>query len=243
MTIISDDDFVRLAQARFGLKVTGVADALTLTALGLKLPARLPIDDDAFVRLFQGEHGLTDDGWAGPDTLAKLDALRPPRIAPADASGVPDDYFAMLARIESGDRPYIQAATSSASGLYQFIYSTWVGEGGAWGTDAKGKPIMRPAFGGLKPSPAEQLRRARSLAAKDAAYLRSKGVPINRATLYAAHFLGRLTAGAILAAADGARADLIAGPAATKANPSILKDKTVLQFLGWLERKTGAEPR
>jgi len=36
-----------------------------------------------------------------------------------------------------------------------------------------------------------------------------------------------------------ARADLIAGPEATKANPAILKGKTVGQFLTWLHKKTG----
>jgi hypothetical protein len=35
------------------------------------------------------------------------------------------------------------------------------------------------------------------------------------------------------------RADLIAGPAATAANPSILRGKTVGQFLTWLHGKTG----
>ena len=51
----------------------------------------------------------------------------------------------------------------------------------------------------------EQLARA-----KNAAYLRRWGVPIIRATLYAAHFLGAVTAGSILAADKAARADLIA---------------------------------
>ena len=99
----------------------------------------------------------------------------------------------------------LQAPSSSASGLYQFIRSTWIGEGGTWG------PTLRPAFGGLKPSPEEQLARARTFTAKNAAYLRSRDVPINRATLYAAHFLGPVTAGSILAAGKGERADLIAG--------------------------------
>jgi hypothetical protein len=36
-----------------------------------------------------------------------------------------------------------------------------------------------------------------------------------------------------------ARADWLAGEAATKANPSILKGKTVAQFLTWLHKKTG----
>lgn len=190
------------------------------------------MEDDAFVRLFQERTGLTPvDGWAGRDTIAMLDKLAPPKLAPSD--GMPDDYWPMLAKIESGNRPYIQAASSSASGLYQFIRSTWQGEGGKWG------PTLRPAFGGLRPSEAEQLARAKSFTAKNAAYLRTRGVPINKATLYAAHFLGPVTAGAILAAPLTARADTLAGAAATKANPSILSGKTVGDFVDWLERKTG----
>ncbi|WP_037477577.1 hypothetical protein [Sphingobium sp. ba1] len=190
------------------------------------------IEDDAFVRLFQERTGLTPvDGWAGRDTIAMLDKLAPPK--PARSDGMPEDYWPMLAKIESGNQPYIQAASSSASGLYQFIRSTWIGEGGKWG------PTLRPAFGGLRPSEAEQLARAKSFTAKNAAYLRSRGVPINKATLYAAHFLGPVTAGAILAAPLTARADTLAGAAATKANPSILSGKTVGDFVDWLERKTG----
>jgi hypothetical protein len=150
---------------------------------------------------------------------------------------MPEDYWPMLAKIESGNRPYIQAASSSASGLYQFIRSTWIGEGGKWG------PTLRPAFGGLRPSEAEQLTRAKSFTAKNAAYLRARGVPINKATLYAAHFLGALTAAAIIMSDVNERADTIAGKAATQANPSILKEKTVGQFLNWLHQKTGAWAR
>ncbi len=191
------------------------------------------IADDAFVRLFQERFGLTVDGWAGPEVMAKLDELAPPSIAPAAANDIPDYYWPMLSRIESADRPYIQAPSSSASGLYQFIRSTWLGEGGQWG------PTLRPAFGGLKPSVEEQLMRAKSFTAKNAAYLRSKGIPINKASLYASHFFGRVTAAQVIGANIGRRADLIAGPAATNANPSILRGKTVAQFLTWLHKKTG----
>jgi hypothetical protein len=228
---------VRLVQARFGLKVNGIADALTLTAVGLKMPARLPISNDAFVRLYQGKHSLKIDGWAGPDTIAVLGAAKPPVVAKADITSVPDSYWPMLSKIESADRPYVQAGTSSASGLYQFIRSSWLAEGGAWG------PTLRPAFGGLKPSPAEQLARAKTFTGKNAGYLRARGVPINRASLYAAHFLGALTAGSILAADKAARADLLAGKGATDANPTILRDKTVADFIEWLRRKTGEAVR
>ena len=79
----------------------------------------------------------------------------------------------------------------------------------------------------------------KTLAAKDAAYLKGKGIPINKASLYAAHFLGRVTAAAIIGADVKASAEALAGPAATKANPSILKGKTVGDFLNWLQKKTG----
>ena len=189
------------------------------------------ITDDDFVRLFQERAGLEADGWVGRDTLAKLDELLPP--APVFTAGIPDDYWPMLSKIESNDRPYVKAGTSSASGLYQFIKSTWIGEGGQWGSD------MSQAFGGLKPSAEEQLNRAKTFTAKNATYLRGKGIPINRASLYAAHFFGPVTAARVIGADVNDRADLIAGAAATRANRSILRGKTVGQFLTWLHKKTG----
>lgn len=198
------------------------------------------MSDDDFVRLFQRTFGLKEDGWAGREVEAKLRelaALAGVAVPMAPASEIPDDYWPMLSRIESADRPYVQAKSSSASGLYQFIRSTWIGEGGAWG------PTLRPAFGGLKPSPAEQLARAKTFTAKNAAVLKAAGIPINKASLYAAHFFGAGMAAKVIGADVKARADLIAGPAATKANPSILKGKTVGQFLAWLEKKTGAWAR
>ena len=194
------------------------------------------ISDDAFVRLFQTTYGLTADGFAGNDTVAKLRevaALSGVAVEAAPVEVIPDDYWSMLSKIESDDRPYVQAASSSASGLYQFIRSTWIGEGGKWG------PTLRPAFGGLKPSAEEQLARAKTFTAKNAAHLKRHGIPINKASLYAAHFFGPIVAAQVIGADVKARADLIAGDGATDANPSILKNKTVGQFLTWLHGKTG----
>lgn len=194
------------------------------------------LSDDDFVRLFQRTFGLKEDGWAGTDTEAKLRelaALTGVAMLAVPSSEIPDDYWPMLSKIESADQPYVQAKSSSASGLYQFIRSTWIGEGGAWG------PTLRPAFGGLKPSVQEQLSRAKTFTAKNAAVLKAKGIPINKASLYAAHFFGAGMAAKVIGADVNARADLIAGEAATEANPSILRGKTVGQFLTWLHGKTG----
>lgn len=172
------------------------------------------------------------DGAWGPQSQAALLAVVARAGGQPIATALPDGYLAMLAKIESGGRPYVKAATSSASGLYQFIRSTWIGEGGTWG-DRDGL-----AFGGLQPSIAEQDARATSFTLKNARALEAAGVKVNRASLYAAHFLGVGTAIKVLGAAITARADALAGQAATRANPSILQGKTVGEFLHWLERKT-----
>lgn len=169
-----------------------------------------------------------------------LDAFNVPRAAgPVEQAkpapdAIPPGYFILLAKIESGHRPYIKAATSSASGLYQFIKSTWEAEGGKWGNDSA------QAFGGLRPSEAEQTDRARTFTLKNLRHLQAQGIPINAATLYAAHFFGAGTAAKVLKAADRDRADKLAGPSATSANPSILRGKSVGEFKAWLQRKTGA---
>src|SRR3546814_11860063 len=90
------------------------------------------------------------------------------------------------------------------------------------------------AFGGLQPTADEQLARAKTFTAKNAAYLKRQGIPINRASLYAAHFFGPVTAAKVIGADVEARADHIAGSAGTNANPPILKGKTGGQFLSGL---------
>lgn len=177
--------------------------------------------------------GVSPDGIWGRNTAAAIAKALGMTNADAPAAAIPDDYWPMLSKIESGDRPYVKASSSSASGLYQFIRATWIGEGGSWGTD------MSQAFGGLRPPVSEQLARAKSFTAKNAAILQAKGLPVNKASLYAAHFFGAGMAAKVIGADVGERADLIAGTAATNANPSILKGKTVGQFLSWLHKKTG----
>lgn len=181
-------------------------------------------------KLIQGWAGVPQDGVPGPATAAAIIARAGLVRAPSD---IPDDYWPMLSKIESANRPYVKALTSSASGLYQFIKSTWIEEGGKWGMN----PLL--AFGGLKPSVEEQLMRVKQFTEKNVPVLKAADIPINRASLYAAHFFGAGTAARVISADVNARADLIAGPAATKANPSILRNKTVGQFLTWLHGKTG----
>jgi len=161
---------------------------------------------------------------------AVLGALGAPYV---NSGSLPPGYLAMLARIESGNRPYVKARTSSASGLYQFIKKTWLGEGGTWG------PNMALAFGGLQPSVAEQDARATTFTLRNAKDLAAAGIPVTRASLYAAHFLGAGTAVKALRGKDTDRIDRHVDAAAIEANPSILGNgQTVGGFKVWLTRKT-----
>ncbi len=148
-------------------------------------------------------------------------------------SKVPDSYYPMLSKIESNDRLYAKASTSTGSGLYQFLRATWISHGGKWGSD------MTQPFGGLKPDACEQLTRVKDLTENNAKVLEKGGLELNKATLYAAHFLGAGMAVRLLMSDVKASAEKIAGPDATKANPTILKGKTVGQFMTWLKQKTG----
>ncbi len=176
--------------------------------------------------------GATQDGVWGPQSDKRLDA-----VLEANSHGgaqIPDSYWPMLSKIESNDRPYAKAAPSSGSGLYQFLRATWLGEGGQWGPD------MTRAFGGYNPSAEEQLARAKTFTQKNADALATAGVAINRATLYAAHFLGVGTAIRALNAAPGDPIESVTSEQQRKANPSILPPGgRVIDFWRWLERKTG----
>lgn len=143
-------------------------------------------------------------------------------------------YRELIARIESSNRPYIKAKTSTASGLYQFVKDTWITLGGRWGNDSS------QAFGGLRPSIEEQNRMFDKLTTQNANALRRRNIPINEATLYGYHFLGPRVE-QVLLAPDNANIRQYVTAKQASANPGIL-DGTVRDFKNWLQRKTGVSP-
>ena len=187
-----------------------------------------------YIRQAQSLLGVTQDGVFGEKTLFALRQALGDTLSSKAPSAIPDDYWTMLANIESGGRPYIKASTSSASGLYQFIRSTWIGEGGTWGNDNS------KAFGGLRPTEGEQLARVKTFTEKNAKALQAAGIGLNKASLYASHFLGVGTAiKAINGDVNKPVANYVSSDA-VRANPSILGGgKTVGDFLTWLHKKTG----
>lgn len=137
--------------------------------------------------------------------------------AAAQATSVDFDYLLAQAEVESAMNPDARAATSSATGLYQFIESTWLNtvkrhgsrfglgalaeqidltaSGSAWVAD----PARREAILALRSDPQVASLMAAGLAEDNRAHL----LPIlgrqpSHAELYLAHFLGAGGAGRFL---------------------------------------------
>lgn len=146
----------------------------------------------------------------------------------ADAS----DYLARMSLAENPwQNPFAKNPGSSASGLFQFVRSTWEALGGAWGSDP------RKAFGGLTPSIADQTAMAARLTAQNAAILQAAGLAASNVNLYAIHILGPTAGLRALAAPDATRLAAIIGADAVARNPAL--GQTVGSFRDYLQRKVG----
>ncbi|MEM9839487.1 MAG: transglycosylase SLT domain-containing protein [Pseudomonadota bacterium] len=180
----------------------------------------------------------------------------------AKQTGLDFDLMLGVAKRESSLRPDAKAATSSASGLFQFIDQTWLGavkqHGEELGLGAYAKDIQRT---GDKFTVADPARRDEVLnlrfnprvaaqiagktlgAAKDR-LTASLGREATSSEVYMAHFLGERGAQRMLAAGEAATAADI-DPRAAKANQTLFfqngRALTVSEFKDKLALHLGTE--
>ncbi|MHA6718404.1 lytic transglycosylase domain-containing protein [Sphingomonas sp. RS6] len=157
-------------------------------------------------------------------------------------TGIDFDYLLGQAQVESGLRADARAATSSATGLYQFIDQSWLGvikqhgadHGLDWAADqiattANGRysvadPMMRSAILGLRNDPqVAALMAAEHASDNKAALETSLGRPATGTDLYMAHFLGLGGARSFLSAmaSDPDQSGASLFPAAARANRGV----------------------
>lgn len=168
----------------------------------------------------------------------------------SDRTGVGFDVLYNIAKRESAFDPNAKAGTSSAAGLFQFIEQTWLGAvkeyGAKYGLAEQAASITRTADGKfVVADPAERkavldLRfdagKAAALAgevARDNAQRLEQrlGRAVDKAEIYAAHFLGVAGAAKLLSApADATAAELL--PTAAKANRPVFFDKGGARTVG-----------
>jgi len=146
-------------------------------------------------------------------------------------SGVDFSYLLNQAKAESSFNPTAKAKTSSATGLYQFIDSTWIEMvnkyGDEYGIDTKGK--SRSDILQMRKDPEKASFMAAAFASENEKALNNNwGGDVGATELYFAHFMGASGATAFLNARDEnpiARAsDLF--PKAARANRGVFYDPT-----------------
>jgi hypothetical protein len=182
-------------------------------------------------------------GDFAPDTLepvaeyvsqnSAIQAQLPPiDVAYTDVEGVDyDSYLPSIRASESGGNDSAKNPTSTATGRYQFLKSTWTGLVDKY-------PNSGLTYEG-RLDPNQQEIAIRIFTAENARYLKNNGVPLSNGTLYGAHFLGASDAAKVLKASDS---DLISAhvPARVIEANNFLRGKTVAWFKDWVNRKGNA---
>jgi hypothetical protein len=184
--------------------------------------------------------GIGATAFSGGNRVTNAIALASQR------TGVDFAYLLGQAKIESSLNPTARAATSSATGLYQFVDQSWlavVNQHGAeyglgWAADAISQgtngryyvsdPDIRQQILDLRNHPETASVMAAEHAADNKAYLEQRlGREAAPVDLYLAHFLGVGGASKFLSMADRAPGAAAASlfPAAARANRSIFYDR------------------
>ncbi len=169
------------------------------------------------------------------NTIQQLSALAPRPVVSAvqkasDKSGIDFSYLLTQAKVESSFNPSAEAKTSSATGLYQFIDSTWMNMieryGEQYGIDTDGK--SRDEILSLRKDPKAASFMAAAFASENERTLSANwGGETGATELYLAHFMGAGGASSFLNALDDnplqTAADLY--PAAARANKNVFYDR------------------
>jgi len=187
--------------------------------------------------------------FQGPASARVINAVQ----EASSRTGVDFSYLMEKAAAESGFRTDVKATTSSATGLFQFIDSTWldmVKDHGAkhglgdlaqaierrpdGGTTVR-DPILRREILDLRKDPRLSALLAGELANENRTVLEGElGRPVGRTELYLAHFLGAKGAAKFLSAMDKdptqAAAPLL--PEAARANRGVFHEGGRARTLG-----------
>jgi hypothetical protein len=139
--------------------------------------------------------------------------------------------------VESGGNPNATNPNSSATGLGQFISSTWLDTIKATRPDlAQGKSDAELLA--LRTDPQLSREMTEAYANQNQAILTKAGVPVTPGSTYLAHFAGPGGAVKVLQADPNAPVESVLGPAAVQANP-FLRGMTVQGLQAWADKKMG----
>lgn len=154
------------------------------------------------------------------------------------SGGAIGSFVDKVVGVESGGDASAKNPNSTATGLGQFIESTWLRMFKQYFPDRAAG--MTDAMILALRTDAEASRKMIELySAENAKTLQQAGIAVNEANLYLAHFLGPGGARALLSAKPDTPVDRILGADQINANSSILSGKTAEEVVRWAERKMG----
>jgi murein DD-endopeptidase MepM/ murein hydrolase activator NlpD len=140
-----------------------------------------------------------------------------------------------IIRVESGGNVTAKNPLSTATGLGQFIESTWLRMMTQYRPDLA-STMAREALLALRNDPTISRDMITALAREGEAYLRARGHDITAGRLYLCHFLGAEGANMVLNAQDGQLVIDVMGGGVIKANP-FLSGRSIAYVKEWAELK------
>lgn len=159
-----------------------------------------------------------------------------------DNSGAVEQLVNKIIRVESAGRADAKNPLSTATGLGQFIESTWIRMMRTYRPDLA-TSLSRAELLALRTDPTISREMVKRLAMEGESYLRARGHGITAGRLYLSHFLGAQGAALVLSSGDDAMLVDVLGVGVIRANP-FLTGKNVAYVKAWAERKmTGSAGR
>ncbi len=155
-------------------------------------------------------------------------------VAEGGGSAV-DILVDQIIRVESGGNASAKNPLSSATGLGQFIESTWLRMMKQYRPDLASS-MSRDALLALRNDPTISKEMVTALAREGESYLRARGHDITAGRLYLCHFLGAEGANMVLSAQDPQLVVDVMGQGVINANP-FLSGKTIAYVKDWAENK------
>lgn len=146
-----------------------------------------------------------------------------------------DALVNQIIRVESAGVATAKNPLSTATGLGQFIQSTWLRMMRDYRPDLVRK-MNRAQLLALRTDPALSRDMVRNLARENEAFLRTRGHQITAGRLYLAHFLGPAGAHMALRADADASVLSVMGAQVVNANP-FLRGKSIADLRAWSDRK------
>jgi murein DD-endopeptidase MepM/ murein hydrolase activator NlpD len=152
-----------------------------------------------------------------------------------ESGGAVDALIQRIIHVESAGNPKAKNPLSTATGLGQFIESTWLRMINTHRPDlAQGR--TREQILALRTDPNIATEMVAALARGNANYLRSRGQPVTSGNLYLSHFLGPDGAVTALAASPGTPLSDLFPAAVITANP-FLRGWSAADVVNWAARK------